>query len=447
MKKLPSQDYRDRFFKHVGKFLESVTSKRELSSGHVIAVSGGRDSMALLRVARFLHKEEKIGPIRAIFIHHHTRLGQDADQKIVESYCRKEGILLTVLHAEGLSGFSGNFEDRARKMRRKLLLSNLSHGENLWLGHHINDSYEWAIMQRNRTSALIPTLGIPVRNGRVIRPFMSVSRKQIEHFVKFEKVPFNEDPTNQDLRFDRNYFRHMVVANIEKRFPKYLKHYVNISNQVAVNLNKSVITKRSLVDVYSYEDGAVLIGIRFDVVQIQELMHSYSNTDRGELVGPIGKMLEAIRNGKKGPFQFSGGLEAYHSHNLLMIYRKNMKNSDRSIAGVLGSLSNDTLEKLATYRREELENSFYHFLKAPHVMCDMPGLVLVLENKNICKTLNCSVFDSRFPEVSKVCQERGLQFITYTKCLERWHSRRNNLPEKLRLLPLHNLSHLFSSQQ
>lgn len=403
--------------------------------------------MALLRVAQYFFKQKQIGSLRAVFIHHHTRPGQDEDQRVIEAYCRKEHIPLTVLHSQGLGGTQSNFEDLARKERRRLLLSGLSQSECLWLGHHINDSYEWAIMQRNRTSALIPTLGIPVRNGKIIRPFMCVSRKQIENFVRFEGLPFSEDPTNQDLRYDRNYFRHKVVANIEERFPKYLKHYVNIANQAALNLNKSIIAKRTLVDVYSYENGAVLIGIKFDVVQIQELMHTYSNTDRGELVGPIVRMLSAIQNGKKGPFQFSGGLETYHSHNLLMIYLKAMKNSDESISRVLRTLSNDTLEKLATYAREELENSFAHFLKSPHAMCDMPGLILVLENDNVCKTLNCSVFDSRFPLVSKVCQERGLKFITYTKCLERWRSRRKNLPEKLRLLPLNNLTHLFSSQQ
>lgn len=447
MKRLSSAAFREQFLKHVGNFLETVSSGRELASGHVVAVSGGRDSMALLRVAQEFLRQKKIGSLRAVFVHHHTRPGQDEDQRVVETFCQKERIPLTVLHTQSLAGTRSNFEDRARKERRRLLLSSLGQNECLWLGHHINDSYEWAIMQRNRTSALIPTLGIPVRNGKIIRPFMSVSRKQIENFVRFERLPFSEDPTNQDLQFDRNYFRHEVVANIEKRFPKYLKHYVNIANQTALNLNKSIIARRTLVDVYSYEDGAVLVGMKFDVVQIQELMHAYSRADRGELVGPIGRMLSAIQNGKKGPFQFSGGLEAYHSHNLLMIYQKGMKNSDESISRVLKTLSHDTLEKLATYAPEELENSFANFLKSPHAMCDMPGLILVLEGQNVCKTLNCSVFDSRFPLVSKVCQEKGLRFITYTKCLERWRSRRKNLPEKLRLLPLNNLTHLFSSQQ
>lgn len=447
MKKLNSDAYRTLFFKHVTKFIEAIARPPELMGSHAIAVSGGLDSMALLWVTAGLRKVGEIGPVRAIFIHHHTRKTQDEDQALVEKFCLEEGIPFTVLHAQGLDTQTGNFEERARIVRRELLLNGLSQDEILWLGHHLNDSYEWAIMQRNRSSRVKSTLGIPVRNGKVFRPFLCVSRKQIETLARYEKIPFREDPTNSDLNFDRNYVRHEVVARIAKRFPKYLKHYVSISNQASINMNANIMKKGSLTDVFAYEDGAVLIGQKFDIVQIQELMHTYSNTDRGELVGPIGRMLDAIRNGKKGPFQFSGGIEAYHTHSLLMIYRKVMKNSDRPISTVLQTLSNETLEKIATFNRSELEISFQNFLKDPKAICNMPGLILVMENNNICKSLSTSVYDARFPEVSRVCQERGLRFITYTKCLERWHSRRQNLPEKLRLLPLWNLSYLFSSQQ
>jgi tRNA(Ile)-lysidine synthase len=446
MKNLSPVAYRTLFLKHVTNFVDAITTPRELRGFHVVAVSGGLDSMTMLWFMNELRKEEKIGPIRVVFVHHHTRPGQDEDQKLIEKFCREESLPFTVLHAENLPGGS-NFEDRARRIRRSLLLNGLSQGELLWLGHHLNDSYEWAIMQRNRTSRVKSTLGIPVRNGRIVRPFLCVSRKQLEKIAAFEGIPYREDPTNKDLSFDRNYVRHKIVRAISRRFPKYLKHYVNISNQASMNMNSNVLMKSALTNVYSYEDGAVLIGQKFDVVQIQELMHTYSHADRGEIVGPVGKMLDAIRNGKKGPFQFSGGLEAYHSHELLMIYRKGMKNSDESIAKILRTLPNNTLENLATYSYQELRNSFDHFLKSPYAMCDMPGLILVLENKNTCKTLNTSVYDSRFPQVSQVCQEKGLRFLTYTKCLSRWRSRRKSLPEKLCLLPLHNLTHLFSSQQ
>ncbi len=343
MKKLNRDAYRSLFFKQITKFIEAILRPSELAGSHAIAVSGGLDSMSLLWVASRLRKVGEIGPIRAIYIHHHTRNTQDADQALVEKFCHEEGIPFTVLHARNLDQKAGNFEKRARVIRRELLLNGTSQKELLWLGHHLNDSYEWAIMQRNRTSMVKTTLGIPVRNGKVVRPLLCVSRKQIETLSRFENIPFHEDPTNLDLRFERNFVRHEVVANIAKRFPKYLKHYVNISNQASMHMNANIMKKGSLTDVFSYEDGAVLIGQKFDLVQVQELMHTYSNTDRGELVGPIGRMLDAIRNGKKGPFQFSGGLEAYHTHTMLMIYQKGMKNSDHAIARILETLSNETL--------------------------------------------------------------------------------------------------------
>lgn len=444
MKKLNPNEFQKLFFKHFHRFLSSVARPDELSWRHAIAVSGGCDSMSLLWSANQLHQEGKIGPIRAIFIHHHTRCSQDEDQALVEKFCAHFGISLKVLHAQGLKKAAGNFEERARLIRRELLLADLSQKEFLWLGHHLNDSYEWAIMQRNRSSTVKTTLGIPVRNGKIIRPFLCVSRKQIETLCRYQKIPFREDPTNSDLKFDRNFVRHEVVTKISQRFPQYLKHYVSLSNQASLAMDNNIMKKGSLTDVFSYKDGAVLIGQKFDTVQIQELMHRYSSADRGELVSPIGRMLDAIRNGKKGPFQFSGGLEAYHTHTLLMIYPKGFKNSDQSIARVLETLSHETLEKIATFNRSELETSFQNFLKDPQAMCIMPGLVLVMENNHICKSLSTSVYDALFPQVSRVCQERGLRFITYTKCLERWKSRSEKLPEKLCLLPLHNLSNLFS---
>ena len=152
MKKLNPDAYRTLFFKHVTKFIEAIARPTELMGSHAIAVSGGCDSMTLLWVAACLRKIGEIGQIRAIFIHHHTRPSQDDDQFLVEQFCKNEGIPFSVLHAKGLDSETGNFEGRARVIRRELLVNGLSQGELLWLGHHLNDSYEWAVMQRNRSS-------------------------------------------------------------------------------------------------------------------------------------------------------------------------------------------------------------------------------------------------------------------------------------------------------
>lgn len=447
MKKLSPIAYRALFFKHLWRFLGNITTPSELSRGHAISVSGGLDSMTLLWVAQTLHKQGKIGPVRALFVHHHTRTEQQGDLVMIQKFCELEGIPFKALHISGLSSQDSNFEEKARVGRRDLTLKDLKKHERLWLGHHLDDSYEWALMQRNRSTNLKSTLGIPVRNHKIIRPFMCVTRSQIKKLGRFEGIPYHEDPTNRDTRFDRNYVRHEVVPKIRARFPKYLKHYSHVSNFAAMNMKISVLSRTGTAELFVFDDGAVLIGKIFSEVQLQEILHTYSSADRGEIISPIVRMLKAIENGKKGPFHYSGGMEAYSSYGMLMIYRQNLKNYDASIANVLSQLTDLQLSELPTYKRVELEHAWQNLLKTPDAMLNMPGLVLVLESDSVCKTLNTSVFDSLFPEVSAICKKRGLRFMSFQKCIELWWAKREKLPERLRLIPLNHLSNLFPSQQ
>src|SRR4051794_22044041 len=100
MNTLSPTSYRALFFKHVFRFLGNVASQKELEGSHVVAVSGGVDSMVLLWFAHGLFKQGKIGPIRAIFIHHHTRPGQDYDAKLVKDFCELNQIPFKILDAE-----------------------------------------------------------------------------------------------------------------------------------------------------------------------------------------------------------------------------------------------------------------------------------------------------------------------------------------------------------
>lgn len=447
MKNLSPIAYRVLFFKHLWRFLRSVTTPEELLLPQAVAVSGGRDSMTLLWVASSLHKQGKLGPVRAIFVHHHTREGQDDDAEVIRKFCEEENIGFTMLHIRGLTTFEGNFEARARKMRRNLVLQNLKKDELLWVGHHLDDSYEWNFMQRSRSYNPKASLGIPVRNGPIVRPFNCVTRQQITKLARFEGIPFNNDPTNEEIRYDRNYVRKLIIPRIRKRNPKYLKFYAHHSNFMAMLLKVSVLNRTGASQIFVFEQGAAIVGKHFEEIKIQELIHNYSNADRGEIITPIQRMLRAIENGKKGPFQFSGGIEAYFSYNLLMIYTRNFRNYDASIANVLSHLSDNQLREMPVYKRIELQQTWDNLLKSSDAMLNLPGLILVLESQSVCKTLNCSVYDPLFPMVSEICKRRGLRFITYSKCIELWMAKKEKLPEKLRLLPLSNLSNLFASQQ
>jgi tRNA(Ile)-lysidine synthase len=446
MKKLSVISYRALFFKHVYSFLGKVATPAELRGHHLIAVSGGLDSMALLWFASALHLQGKLGPVRAVFVHHHTRVGQDYDAQVVSDFCQSLGVPFEMLHASGLDGVTSNFEKKARLKRRELLLNHLNKGERLWLGHHLDDSYEWSLMQKYRSNNPKSTLGIPVRNGAIVRPFLCVTRAQIKTLALNEKIIYVEDPTNADTRFDRNFIRHELVPVIQKRYPRYLRHYAYLSNYLASIQHLNVSNRVDGNHIFAYEHGAAIQGHNFDQLQIQELLLTYSRSDRGEITAQIHKMLKAIDHGKKGPFHFSGRTEAYFTHNLLMIYNQGLKNHDQTIAAVLNEMQPAELEQLPQFTWKDLERAWENLLKSSDAMLNLPGLLLVLERPSICKTLNTFHNDSLFPQVSAVAKTKNYTLITTLKCLETWKRKKEKLPEKLRILPLWTLSNLFAFQ-
>lgn len=446
MKKLSPVVYRQLFFKHLWRFMKNVASDQELHGSHLVAVSGGMDSMALLYVANYLHQQGMIGPVRAFFVHHNTRSGQKGDGELIERFCKLENIPFHMVMLEGLE-VGNNFESRARRLRRQACLNELRSNELLWVGHHLDDSYEWNFMQRHRSYSPKASIGIPVRNGKIIRPFHCVTRAQIQRLVKFEGIPYRDDPTNWDLKHDRNFIRHVLIPKIRKRYPKYLKFYAHFANFQAMMIKSSYLNRSgAMAELFLYDKGALLVGQHFSEIQIQEIIHHFSSTDRGAIITPIQRMLKAIENGKKGPFHFSGGVEGYYTYKQLIIYEKSLVNHDEEIARVLRSVSNQELMTLPTFTPGELKNSWKNLLMGSDALENLPGLALILESDSICKTLNTSTFDALFPHVSDLCRERGLRFMPLLKCIEEWERKKEKLPKKLRILPLANLSNLFSFQ-
>ncbi len=439
MKKLSSPTYRSLFLAHIWHFLQSVGKSLELEGNHAVAVSAGLDSMTLLWVAQEFHKQGKIGPVRAIFVDHQTRSGQKEDGALVKEFCEVIGVSFQELKISGLCANDSNFEAKARRARKEVCSGNLNPRELLWSAHHLDDSFEWNFMQRHRSTNPKSTIGIPVRNGKLIRPFLCVSKAQIRRFARFEGIPYRNDPTNSDLHHERNYIRHKIVPLIRKRYPKYLKFYVHSANSSAKMLNLSLLKGAGPTEIYKYADGAVLLGKKFSDLQIQELIHNYSRANRGEIVTTIQRMLKAIDNGKKGPFHFSGATEAIHAHGLLMIYRQGVKNYDELMARHLSSLSREELLSLGSCGPRDLLNAWQNLLQRPDALKSLPGLVLVMESDSVCKTLNTSVFDPSFPLVSAVCKARGMRFLTFLKCLDVWLQKKERLPRKLRLIPLSGL--------
>ncbi|MBK5294066.1 MAG: tRNA lysidine(34) synthetase TilS, partial [Acidobacteriia bacterium] len=115
----------------------------------------------------------------------------------------------------------GNLEERARDARQKFFLEAMrEHGLNrVALGHTRNDQAETVLFRFLRGSGTAGLSGMrPVTPEGFVRPLMECSRQEVEEFLRWRKVGWREDHTNQDTRFARNRIRHLLLPALERDF-------------------------------------------------------------------------------------------------------------------------------------------------------------------------------------------------------------------------------------
>lgn len=229
------------FVTHVGRFLQEHYPHH---SRHVaVAVSGGVDSMLLMHLANELLRKGQLDSLRVITINHGTRKGQRREAEIVKFEAEKLELSCEIIDLN-LGAIESNVEETLRQKRHAALKTALAENEELWMGHHLDDSWEWSQLQAARTSVVRSTLGIPLKSGVIVRPFLCVSRRQIIDCANTISIRWMEDPTNNDTRFERNWVRFTVAPLVKDRHPQFLKHYARRSQTMAQELGIALKTKK-----------------------------------------------------------------------------------------------------------------------------------------------------------------------------------------------------------
>lgn len=436
MYKSSDPSYSAKFETHVRKFMAECGFLKN-NTRLVVAVSGGLDSMALLhclsRLQRFGYSCELVG----VHINHGTRKEQMAEAEMAKKYCESLDVKFESVTLEGLNPYK-NFEFEARKSRYESLRAFVNDGDYLVLGHHIDDSFEWTILQSLRSSNLESSLGIPVRNGNIIRPFMCVTKVHIKRYIEAYDLPYLEDPTNEYTRYERNYIRAQISEGFSKRYPSYLKHYARRHNELARRLGKHISLKdqsdfssyygKDSVEILSFEGVFNPSGLEYKILQAMNYLVPNS---RGVLSEQISKIIKAMRNNKGGPFTLTKGVKVYISHNHLLLCSKSYKTPDEKMAKELSS-------SVAKYLYKEFELvEFQKLLKAIYseksAECSFPLLVHVRS-----KRFNMEGMKKHelWPSLSQV-KKQGLsgELIPAVKLLKYWAKPKNrNKKLSLRLL-------------
>jgi tRNA(Ile)-lysidine synthase len=202
-----------------------------------IAVSGGADSIALLRLLLELRPELGIVLSVVHFNHKLRGLESDEDEAFVSDLARKYKLVFHATSADvkaeaAAQGLS--LEAAARELRYgffQQLVEPDADGRSLLdkvaTGHTLDDQAETVLMRMLRGSGMrglagiYPTVDLEEDGevvGEVIRPLLEVRHRELEAFLREICQPWREDSSNLDPKFTRNRVRRMLLPMLEQEF-------------------------------------------------------------------------------------------------------------------------------------------------------------------------------------------------------------------------------------
>ena len=172
-----------------------------------VAVSGGPDSMALLLLAIRAFP----GRVAAVTVDHGLRAESGAEAAMVAGWCAQSGIPHAILTPD--APVAGNVQAWARAMRYRQIERWRAEAGIDWImtAHHADDQAETLLMRLNRGSGVGGLAGIRARAGRVIRPLLGVRKAALRALAEAQALPFVDDPSNIDPRFDRAAMRQALA--------------------------------------------------------------------------------------------------------------------------------------------------------------------------------------------------------------------------------------------
>jgi len=198
----------------------------------LLAVSGGVDSMVLLNL--FIQLGQKIAIAHVNFSLRNNE--SDEDEKLVKTIAQENKILChskktdTIAYAK-LHKLS--IQMAAREIRYQWFASLQKEFKytSLVTAHHLEDSIETFFINLNRGTGLSGLCGIQSNKER-FRPLLNFSKEEIRSYAQEHKIKFREDASNSDIKYERNWFRHEILAKWKAHNPAFLKNMASTLGRI-----------------------------------------------------------------------------------------------------------------------------------------------------------------------------------------------------------------------
>lgn len=199
----------------------------------VCAVSGGADSMALLTALWQSRKQLQIQLAAAHFNHSLRAEEAQRDEDFVRGFCQSHGIPLYVDAADvrAYAAATGESVEQAARFLRYAFLQALP-CDKIATAHTADDNAETVLMNLLRGTGLRGLCGIPAQRGKLVRPFLTVTRKEIEDFLTQQQIGHVEDSTNAADDALRNRIRHQMVPLCKQENGNFLQTVSRMTAQL-----------------------------------------------------------------------------------------------------------------------------------------------------------------------------------------------------------------------
>ncbi len=204
---------------------EKYVERHELFSHEdkiLLTVSGGVDSMVMLSI--FVRLGYNVGVAHCNFCLRGKE--SDEDTEMVLRECEKLGIVCHTKNFDTLGEMArtgDSMEMTARRLRYEWfneLCQTEGYGV-IAVAHHANDSIETFFINLLRGTGLRGLTGINRQYGRVVRPLLYATRKDILEYAVHNRIPYREDSSNRSTKYLRNKIRLGLLPLLQEINPKF----------------------------------------------------------------------------------------------------------------------------------------------------------------------------------------------------------------------------------
>jgi len=194
----------------------------------IVAVSGGADSVCLLKILYELRKCLNISLTVAHFDHGLRPKEDEKETEFVANLAKRLNLASVCDKATNIAKAHGSsIEEKAREMRYQFFQKAIdeNHAQKLALGHNMNDQAETVLMHFLRGTGLTGLSGIPpIRQNCFIRPLIDITRDEIHTYLKQNDESFIIDSSNLETRYLRNKIRLELLPLLLDYQPKLVEH-------------------------------------------------------------------------------------------------------------------------------------------------------------------------------------------------------------------------------